>query len=46
MACGDSLAGEHGGQVNFETPYLTYVFTTIGVAGVDILVLKGLNRDN
>ena len=44
LACGDTLADEHGGKVYFATPYLTHVFKTIGIADLDILVLQGLNR--
>ena len=44
LAYGDMLAREHGGQVDFATPFLTYVFKSIGIADLDILVLEGLNR--
>ena len=46
LACGDTLAGEHGGKVYFATPYLTHVFKAIGIADLDILVLEGRNRDD
>jgi len=37
-------AGDHRGQTDFITPYLHYVFATIGLTDVRTLRLEGLRR--
>ncbi len=44
LACGGSLCGEPGGQADFVTPYLRYVFAVIGLWDFKAIVLENCNR--
>lgn len=44
LACGGAIGGEHAGQADFVTPYLRYVFATIGITDLQVLPLENLNR--
>jgi len=44
LACGGSLCGEPGGQADFVTPYLRYVFAVIGLRDFKAIVLENCNR--
>ena len=44
LACGGALGAAPGGQADFATPYLRYVFETIGITDVQVLPLENLNR--
>lgn len=46
VACGGSFNGGSAVQADFITPYLKYVFSTIGIFTVDVLLLENLNRGN
>lgn len=43
-ACGGSFEAGSTAQTDFLTPYLHYVFDTIGISNVEILRLENLNR--
>jgi FMN-dependent NADH-azoreductase len=44
LACGGALGDAPAGQTDFATPYLRYLFETIGVTDVQVLPLDSLNR--
>lgn len=44
LACGGALGNEPAGQADFATPYLRYVFETIGITDFHVLPLENLNR--
>ncbi len=44
MTCGGAMGGEPTGQVDFATPYLRYVFATIGITDLQVLPLENFNR--
>lgn len=44
LACGGTLGDEPAGQADFATPYLRYVFETIGITDFQVLPLENLNR--
>ena len=44
LACGGSLSGEPGGQADFATPYLRYVFAVIGLRDFKAILLENCNR--
>ncbi|UEO01209.1 NAD(P)H-dependent oxidoreductase [Acidiferrobacter thiooxydans] len=43
LACGGAL-GDAAEQIDFATPYLRYVFATIGITDLQVLPLENLNR--
>jgi FMN-dependent NADH-azoreductase len=44
LACGGRLGSESGGQVDFATPYLRYVFAVIGLRDFKAIALENCNR--
>ena len=44
LACGGSLGSESGGQVDFATPYLRYVFAVIGLRDFKAIAWENCNR--
>ena len=44
LACGGALGDELAGQADFVTPYLRYVFETIGITNLQVLALEKLNQ--
>ena len=44
LACGGAVGEEPTGQADFATPYLRYVFQTIGITDLQVLPLENLNR--
>ncbi|MHB2008824.1 MAG: FMN-dependent NADH-azoreductase [Acidobacteriaceae bacterium] len=44
LACGGALGDAAAGQIDFATPYLRYVFATIGITDLQVLPLENLNR--
>lgn len=44
VACGGSFNGGSAVQADFMTPYLKYVFGTMGIFNVEVLLLENLNR--
>lgn len=45
LACGSGLGQDTpGGQADFVTPYLRYVFQTIGIHDVEVLAMENLRR--
>ncbi len=46
VACGGPFSGGPAIQSDFMTPYLKYVFGTVGIFNVDVLRLENLNRGN
>lgn len=44
LACGGAVGEEPAGQADFATPYLRYVFQTIGITDLQVLPLENLNR--
>jgi FMN-dependent NADH-azoreductase len=44
MACGGSLGSDVGGQQDWATPYLRYVFKVMGIEDVEVLTLENCNR--
>jgi len=43
VACGGSFSGPYA-QQDFLTPYLRYVFATIGITDLDVLLLERISR--
>ena len=44
LACGGRLGAEPGGQLDFATPYLRYVFAVIGLRDFKAITLENCNR--
>lgn len=44
VACGGRFGDDAGAQADFLSPYLRYIFATIGLASFEVLRLEELNR--
>lgn len=44
MTCGGVLGHVEGGQQDWATPYLRYLFASIGLRDFDVCILEGCNR--
>jgi FMN-dependent NADH-azoreductase len=46
IACGGAFPPDPSGQTDFLTPYLKYLFSTIGIVSVEILRLEKIGRSD